>query len=56
MIIGISSPSLATKWAYTTQVACGVVAKLPWLRRDLWLLRAIWHLGPAVAKWPLYMP
>ena len=45
MIIGISLPSLATKWAYTTQVACEVVAS-----------GSIWHLGPAVAKWPLYMP
>ena len=29
MVIGISSLSLATKCAHTTQVACGVVAKLP---------------------------
>ena len=25
----ISSPSLASKWAYTTYATCGVVAKLP---------------------------
>ena len=29
MVMRISSPSLATKCAYTTQDTCGVVAKLP---------------------------
>ena len=45
MIIETSSPSLATKCAHTTHAAWGVVAKLPGLRRDLWLLGASGILG-----------
>ena len=29
ILINISSPSLASKWAYGTYATCGVVAKLP---------------------------
>ena len=29
VVMRISSPSLASKWAYGTYATCGVVAKLP---------------------------
>ena len=41
----ISSPSLASKCAYTNICYLWSCCQITWLRRDLWLLRASGTLG-----------